>query len=154
MHALYDTISLIIQCSWLAGLFAHGLGCNILLLLLLQGAWVQPHSEMQSTDTPQKAWRVPIWQNIYQQCKQRDMMCTPDNQGISLRNPNWILIHQVIELGRDSSEVEVSQTATHAVLPDLLQRWGYWRHICPWCQKALWTQMRTINDVVKAPAAI
>ena len=62
---------------------------------------------------------------------------TPDDQRVSLRNPDGVLVHQIIELGGYSSEVEVCQAAAHAVLPDFLQGWGYWGHICAWRQEAL-----------------
>ena len=45
---------------------------------------------------------------------------SPDNQRVALRNADWVLIHQVIEFGGNSPEVEVSKAATHAVLPDFL----------------------------------
>ena len=45
---------------------------------------------------------------------------SPDNQRVALRNANRVLVHQVIELGGNGPEVEVSKAATHAVLPDFL----------------------------------
>ena len=70
----------------------------------------------------------------------------PDDQRVTLRNPDGVLVHQIIELGGYSSEVEVCQAAAHAVLPDLLQGWGYWGHICAWRQEALHPAMLMLRD--------
>lgn len=67
------------------------------------------------------------------------MVYIPDDQGVALWDADGVLVNQVIELGGDSPEVKVLQASAHAVLPDLLQGWGYGRHICPWCQKALYS---------------
>ncbi len=73
-------------------------------------------------------------------------LCIPDDQRVTLRNPDGVLVHQIIELGGYSSEVEVCQAATHAVLPDLLQGWGYWGHICAWRQEALYAAMLVLRE--------
>lgn len=45
---------------------------------------------------------------------------SPDDQRVSLRNADGVLVNKVIELGGDSPEVEVGKAAAHTVLPDLL----------------------------------
>ena len=57
----------------------------------------------------------------------------PDHKWIALWYSDRVLVHQVIELGGYSPEVEVSKTATHTILPNLLKCWGDWGHICAWC---------------------
>lgn len=44
----------------------------------------------------------------------------PDDQRVALRNANWVLVYQVIELGGNGSEIEISKATAHAVLPDFL----------------------------------
>lgn len=61
----------------------------------------------------------------------------PDDQGVALWNPDGVLVHKVIELGRDRAEVEHSQALAHAVCPDLLQGRHDGRHICALVQETL-----------------
>ena len=45
---------------------------------------------------------------------------SPNDKGVALWDANGVLVHQVVELGCHTPEVEVLQAATHAILPDLL----------------------------------
>ena len=61
----------------------------------------------------------------------------PDHEGVTLRDADRVLVHQVVELAGDEPEVEVGHALDHAVRPDLLQRRHDGGHIGAGGQEAL-----------------
>ena len=72
----------------------------------------------------------------------------PDDKGVPLWDADRVLVHEIIELGCNASEIEIFQAASHAVLPDLLQSWGYGGGIGAWCQKALHNSIYSLHMYV------